>query len=128
MISQHRIYQDGTCFGSLNPSSGVYRLEIYMKMRLHRVAISILVAYHKFKKKILLLALQSSSTAVLCWSRSCNLRLQFFILANHYSCWVVLIVSIWFPASEGYQDTYFLWGRVVSLTPNPQHGGPGYPI
>ena len=80
------------------------------------------------QKKFLLLALQSSSTTVLCCSRSCDSRLQFLILANHCSCWVVFIVSIWFPASEGYQDTYFLWGQVVSLMPNPQPGGPGYPI
>jgi len=33
-----------------------------------------------------------------------------------------------FRASEGSQDTYFLWGGVVSLTPNPQPGGPGYPF
>ena len=64
------------------------------------------------------------------WSRSCNLRIQFLILANNCSCWVVPIVSIWFQASEGSQDMYiyFLWGGVVSLTPNPQPGGPGYPI
>jgi len=60
MISQHRFYQDGTCFGSLNPSSGVYRLEIYRKMRLHRVAISILVGYYKFTKKF-----SSSGIAIL---------------------------------------------------------------
>jgi len=29
--------------GSFNPSSGVYRLEIYWKVQLHEVAISILV-------------------------------------------------------------------------------------
>jgi len=43
MISQHRFYQNSTCFGSLNPSSGVYRLEIYRKMRLHKVATSVFV-------------------------------------------------------------------------------------
>jgi hypothetical protein len=43
-------------------------------------------------------------------------------------CLVVSVVSIWFQASEDSQDTYFLWGGVVSLTPNPQLGGPGYPI
>jgi hypothetical protein len=129
MISQHRFYQHGTRFGLLNPSSGVHRLEIYGKMQLHRVAILILVGYHKFTKKISSgIAIKSSSTTVLCCSWSCDLCLQFLTLANHCSSWVVFMVSIWFPASEGYQDTYFLWGQVVSLMPNPQPGGPGYPI
>jgi len=47
-------------FGSLNPSSGVYRLEIYREMPIHRVAFSILVGYHKFTKKI-----SSSGIAIL---------------------------------------------------------------
>ena len=42
-ISQHRFYQNGTCFRSLKPSSGIYRLQIYRKMQLHKVAISVFV-------------------------------------------------------------------------------------
>ena len=41
MISQHNY-----------PSSGVYRLEIYRKMWLHKVAISLLVGHHKLTTKI----------------------------------------------------------------------------
>ena len=28
----------------------------------------------------------------------------------------------------GFRNNYFLQGEVVSLTPNPQPGGPGYPL
>jgi hypothetical protein len=84
------------------------------------------------KNLLLLLALQSLvDLGLFC---NCPLlfsvlrHLQFLILANHCSCWVVFGVLSWFPASQGYQDTYFLRRRVVSLTPNPQLGGPGCPI
>ena len=53
-------------------------------------------------------------------SRSRDLRIYFLLLARHCSGWVVSVVSIWFQASQGSQDTYFLQGGVVSLTPNPQ--------
>jgi len=33
-----------------------------------------------------------------------------------------LLVSIWFQASEGFQDTYYLWGGIVRRTPKPQPG------
>ena len=54
-----------------------------------------------------------------------QLTYPFPYIANHCLCWVVSIVSIWFQASEGSQDTYFLLGGVVSLMPNPQPRGPG---
>ena len=38
------------------------------------------------------------------------------------------MLSPLFQKSEGSQDTYFLWGGVVSLTPNLQPGGPVYRI
>jgi len=37
---------------------------------------------------------------------------------------VVSVVSNWFQASEGSQDIHIF----IILTPNPQPGGPGYPI
>jgi hypothetical protein len=34
----------------------------------------------------------------------------------------------WFPILESSQKNIFLSGEVVSLMPNPQPGGPGYPF
>ena len=34
----------------------------------------------------------------------------------------------WALASLGFRNNYFLQGEVVSLTPNPQPRGPGYPL
>ena len=79
MINQHRFYQNGTCFRSLNPSSGVYRLEIYRKM--HRVAISILVGYHKFTKKF-----SSSGIAILFHKYPLLFLVLWFMPPVPYTC------------------------------------------
>ena len=50
-ISQHRFYQNGTCFRSFKPSSGVKGVQIYRKMQLNKVAISVFVGQHKFTKR-----------------------------------------------------------------------------
>jgi len=63
-------------------------------MRLHDVAISILVGYHKLKKKKIFFFfwhynpwwILASSTVVLCCSRSCDLCHWFLIFANPCSC------------------------------------------
>ena len=51
-----------------------------------------------------------------------------FPLVNPCSCCVICVVSIWFPTLEVSQQIYVLRGETVSLTPNPQPGGPGYPF
>jgi hypothetical protein len=49
-------------------------------------------------------------------------------LVNPYSCWVVLIVSIWFSILEASQQNIFFMGWGVSPTPNLQPGKPGHPF
>jgi hypothetical protein len=51
-----------------------------------------------------------------------------FPLVNPWSWPVVFAVSVWFPNLEVSQQIYVLRCETVSLTPNPQPGGPGYPF
>ena len=51
-----------------------------------------------------------------------------FPIVNPRSCCVVFVVSIPFPILEISRQIQVLRGETVSLTPNPQPGGPGYPF
>ena len=51
-----------------------------------------------------------------------------FPLVNPCSCCVVFVVSVQFPILEVSRQIQVLRGETVSLTPNPQPGGPGYPF
>ena len=44
------------------------------------------------------------------------------------SCCIQLSVQHLFWNCGGFRNSYFLQGETVSLTPNPQPGGPGYPL
>jgi len=55
------------------------------------------------------------------------------IAPNSSFCWVLhnsFSLSILYVPRlvVGFRNNYFLQGEVVSLTPNPQRGGPGYPL
>ena len=75
------------------------------------------MGYHKFTKQFASSSLiiwhynhwwiLASSKIVLCCSRSCILCLQLLTLINSCSCWVVFILSILFPISEGSHETFF---------------------
>ena len=55
----------------------------------------------------------------------CLSSVRFQKLPNKY---ISYRVSVQCQISEASQQIYFLWGDIFSLTPNPQHGGPGYPF
>jgi hypothetical protein len=92
-------------------------------MQLHKVAISVLV----------LMALQSLvdlnlfHNCPLC-SWSCDLHIEYLIIANHCSCWVVSIVSIWFQASEGSQGILFYGMGLSAPCPTPDLEDQGIPF
>jgi len=51
-----------------------------------------------------------------------------FPLVNPCSCCLVFVVSVRFPILQVSQQIYVLRCETVSLTTNPQPGGPGYPF
>ena len=89
MISQHRFYQDGMLRITQSIIKCIQTLNLQENATTQSCHLNTCGIPQVNTKNFLLLALQSSSTTVLCCSRSCDLRLQFLILVNHCSCWVV---------------------------------------
>jgi hypothetical protein len=54
------------------------------------------------------------------------LLLLLIIILSALQPWVGLASSFIRDCCVGFVTTYFLWGGVVSLTPNPEPGGTGY--
>ena len=77
-------------------------------------------------KSIYILALLRSGSTV-CHFYTETAR-STFPLVNPCSCCLVFVVSVWFPILEVSQQMKVLQGEIISLTPNPQPRGPGYPF